>query len=88
MFTRINAVHADLLQRLEQTNRRIDTVHAELAQRIDAVHSDLIHRVDETNDRLNRLYEVIVRRDEHEGLGQRLTRLEQKVEDLAARVAA
>jgi hypothetical protein len=37
---------------------------------------------------LNRLYEVIVRREEHEGLAQRLGRLEQKVEDLAARLAA
>ncbi|MGH8534644.1 MAG: hypothetical protein ACREV1_18500 [Gammaproteobacteria bacterium] len=74
---RIDAVHIDLSHRVDETNKRID-----------AVHVDLIHRIDETNNRLNRLYEVIVRRDEHEGLAQRLARLEQKVEDLAAQRAA
>jgi hypothetical protein len=52
------------------------------------VHSDLITRIDTTHDRLNRPYEVIVQREEHDGLAQRLTRLEQKVEDLMARHAA
>lgn len=74
---RIDAVRTDLTQRLDETNTRIE-----------AVRADLIRRHDETNDRLNRLYEVIVRREEHEGLAQRLTRLEQKVEELAARHAA
>lgn len=51
------------------------------------MHGDAIRRIDGTNDRLSRLYEVIVRREEHEGLAQRLMRGEQKVEDLTARHA-
>jgi DNA polymerase II large subunit len=74
---RIDTLREELTQRIDETNRRID-----------ALQDDLVHRIDATNDRLNRLYEVIVRREEHEGLAQRLTRLEQKVEDLAARHAA
>ncbi|MGH8582275.1 MAG: hypothetical protein ACREWG_05705 [Gammaproteobacteria bacterium] len=100
---RIDAVHADLVQRIDTVNtgliqridtvntgliQRIDNVYADLIQRIDNGYADLVQRIDKTNDRLNRLYEVIVRRDEHEGLGQRLARLEQKVEDLMARDAA
>ncbi len=81
---RIDVVREELGQRIDETNRRID----ETNQRIDAVREDLARRHDETNDRLNRLYEVIVRREEHQGLEQRLTRLERKVEELAARHAA
>jgi predicted nucleic acid-binding Zn-ribbon protein len=91
----LNAQLADQSRRIDTTNQRIDAAHSDLItridatnRRIDAVHSDLITRIDTTNDRLNHLYEVIVRREEHDGLTQRLTRLEQKVEDLAARHAA
>jgi len=91
----INVHLADQSRRLDETNKRIDAVHVDVIhridetnKRIDAIHVDVIHRIDETNDRLNRLYEVIVRREEHEGLAQRLARLEQKVEDLAAQRAA
>ncbi len=91
----INAHLVEQIRRSDETNQRIDAIRDDLIhridatnQRIDAVHSDVITRIDTTNDRLNRLYEVIVRRDEHDGLAQRLTRLEQKVEDLAARQAA
>ncbi|MGH8612435.1 MAG: coiled-coil domain-containing protein [Gammaproteobacteria bacterium] len=80
----INLHLAEQSRRIDETNKRID----ETNKRIDSIHADLIRRVDETNDRLSRLYEVIVRRDEHDGLAQRLTRLEQKVEDLVAQRAA
>lgn len=85
---RIDVVREELSQRIDDTNQRIDTLREDLTQRIDAVRNDLIRRQDETNDRLNRLYEVIVRREELQNLAQRLTRLEQKVEELAARHAA
>ncbi|MGQ0594416.1 MAG: hypothetical protein ACT4QB_17760 [Gammaproteobacteria bacterium] len=78
----------DLSRRVDETNRRIDAVREELTARVEGAREALTHRIDETNDRLNRLYEVIVRREEHEGLAQRVTRLEQKVEDLTARLAA
>ncbi|MDQ3775780.1 MAG: hypothetical protein M3461_16260 [Pseudomonadota bacterium] len=64
VIARIDAAHSDVITRMDATSRRID-----------AVHSDLITRIDTTTDRLNRLYEVIVRREEHDGLAQRLTRL-------------
>lgn len=95
---RLDDLHAgliDLSRRVDETNRRIDGLRDELTQRIENVRAELTQRLDETNkriddtnDRLNRLYEVIVRRDEHVGLAQRLARLEQKVEDLAGRLAA
>lgn len=78
----ITEMRTDLLARIDATNQRIGAVHGDLIsridatnQRIDALQSDLITRIDTTNDRLNRLYEVIVRREEHDGLAQRLTRL-------------
>jgi uncharacterized coiled-coil DUF342 family protein len=84
---RLDDLHTDLIdqsRRIDETNKRIDAMRTELTERLDETNK----RIDDTNDRLNRLYEVIVRRDEHEGLAQRLARLEQKVEDLAGRLAA
>lgn len=79
----IRAENAKIKTTLQLTNKRLDDINVHLAdqsrpidetnKRIDAVHVDLIHRIDETNNRLNRLYEVIFRRDEHEGLAQRDT---------------
>ncbi len=51
-------------KRIDETNKRID----ETNKRIDKIQADFIARIDETHRRLDRLYEVIVRRDEHEGL--------------------
>jgi acetylglutamate synthase len=65
---------ADLSRKLDETNRRIDEQGRELNSRID-----------ETNNRLNRLYEVIVRRDEHASLEQRIVELEKDVQELKAR---
>ncbi len=92
----------DLNTHLVDQSRRIDAVRTELAEKIESARTELTHhldetnkridetnrRIDETNDRLNRLYEVIVRREEHQGLAQRVTRLEQKLEELMARLAA
>jgi septal ring factor EnvC (AmiA/AmiB activator) len=85
----INLVRAENTQiktTLGITNKRRDDLNAHLAnqprridetnQRIGAVHADVLARIDATNDRLNRLYEVIVRREEHDGLAHRLTRLD------------
>ena len=74
----------DIHHRIDQTNQRIDAVHTDVIARIDATN----RRLDETNDRLNRLYEVVVRREEHEGLSQRVARLEQQIAGLLERVAA
>ena len=90
----INLHLADQSRRLDETNQRIDAVREDLThrldetnQRIDAVREDLTHRLDETNSRINRLYEVIVRRDEHYRLDQRVADLERDVNDLKRRAA-
>ena len=75
---------ADQSRQIDETNKRID----ETNKRIDAIHADLLKRIDEVNHRLNRLYEVIVRRDEHTQLEQRVLRLEQEVEEIRRKIAA
>jgi len=74
---RIDAVSANLLHRIEETNKRID-----------AVHADLLARLDATNQRLDRLYEVIVRRDEHQRLVMEVADLRRRIENLELRLAA
>jgi len=48
-------------------------------KRIDSVREDLGERIDEINKRIDRLYEVIVRRDEHSMLDQRVAKLEREL---------
>jgi len=83
----VNIHLADQSRRIDETNKRIDRVREELNTRIDAIHADLLKRIDEVNYRLNRLYEVIVRRDEHTQLEQRVLRLEQEVEEIRRKIA-
>jgi chromosome segregation ATPase len=67
------------------TNKRIDdiSIHlADLSRRLDETNS----RIDETNNRINRLYEVIVRREEHTSLEQRLVVIEKDVQELKNKI--
>jgi hypothetical protein len=84
----INSHLIDQSRRIDETNNRIDSIHADLITRIDKVNMDLIMRNDETNRGLARLYEVIVRREEHQFLAERVARLEQSVEEMKRRQAA
>jgi archaellum component FlaC len=79
----------------EELGGRIDAVREGLGGRIDAVREELGGRIDETNKhivetnkRLDRLYEVIVRREEHQDLSLRVRTLEQEVADLKRHLAA
>ena len=72
----------DINLHLADQSRRIDSVREELSKRIDSVREDLGERIDEINKRIDRLYEVIVRRDEHSGLDQRVAKLERELIDL------
>ena len=88
---RIDALREEMVGELRQTNNRVDALREEMVgelrqtnHRIDETN----HRIDETNDRLNRLYEVVVRRDEHNGLENRMVYLEQEVQGLKLRLAA
>ena len=65
---------------LSLTNKRLDDVNTHLV--------DQSRRIDETNKRLDRLYEVIVRRKEHEPLSVRVQRLEEAMANLEKRIAA
>ncbi|RLB39941.1 MAG: hypothetical protein DRH12_10795 [Deltaproteobacteria bacterium] len=82
----------DINTHLIDQSRRIDEVREELSRRIDEVREELSRRIDETNKSLNaridRLYDVIVRRDEHTKLDERVTRLERDVQELKAKIAA
>ncbi len=70
----LNAHLVDQSRRIDETNKRLD----ELSTRFD-------HRQDETNLSMGRLYEVIVRREEHQDLSVRVSRLEQEVAELRRR---
>lgn len=64
---RLNAIDLHLVDQ----SRRIDALSQwidETNKRIDKIQAGFIARIDETHRRLDRLYEVIVRRDDHEGL--------------------
>ena len=83
------------------TNKRLDDINLHLAdqsRRIDSLREELSERIDETNkridslrenlnQRIDRLYEVIVRRDEHYKLDQRVADLERVVNDLKLKAA-
>jgi len=75
---RIDSVREELSERIDEINKRID----ETNKRIDSVREDLGGKIDETNKRIDRLYEVIVRRDEHSGLDQRVVKPEFELNDL------
>jgi len=74
----------DLNLHLADQSRRID----ETNKRIDAIHADLTGRIDETNRSIARLYEVIVRREDHTDLVARVRILEQEVAQIKQRGVA
>ncbi|GAB4412745.1 MAG: hypothetical protein OHK0032_08810 [Thermodesulfovibrionales bacterium] len=96
---RIEELRADLYGRIDETNKRIeelradlygriDELRADLYGRIDELRADLVERIDRLNSRVDRLYEVIVRRDEHEKLEFRVMKLEQDVAEIKTKIAA
>ena len=91
----VNLHLADQSRRIDETNKRIDGVRDELAKRIDGVRDELVKRIDETNKRIDetnkridRLYDVVVRREEHAQLSQRLNVMERDMAELKRRIAA
>ncbi|MFH0995371.1 MAG: hypothetical protein V1844_07750 [Pseudomonadota bacterium] len=95
----INKRLDDVNLHLADQSRRIDAVREELGRRIDAVREELGARIDATNNRIDsvsekfdirmdRLYEVIVRRDEHQAAERRITALEKDVAEIRLRLAA
>jgi septal ring factor EnvC (AmiA/AmiB activator) len=74
----------DVNLHLADQSRRIDALREELSQRIDQTNN----RLDETNKRMDRLYEVILRREEHVTVVERVAVLEREVNELKRRLAA
>lgn len=76
---------------LSGVERRLDDVNLHLvdqSRRIDTVRAELSGKDDEINKRLDRLYEIIVRRDEHVVLAERIERLESEVSEIKRNLAA
>jgi len=92
---RIDGVHEELGTRIDVLSTRIDRVREELGTRIDNVIiqiSGINNRIDSMAEkfdiRLDRLYEVIVRRDEHNIAERRIATLEKDVAEIRHRLAA
>ena len=77
-------VHLVDQSRRMEINKRLD----ETNKRVDGVRDELTRQIQEINKRLDRLYEVIVRREEHQSLEARLLRLEQDMAVMKQRLAA
>ena len=84
----INKRLDDVNSHLVDQSRRIDTMREELAQEIRDLRIELRAEIAKTNSRIDRLCEVIVRRDEHHKLEQRIANLERDVSELKRRLAA
>lgn len=89
---RIETVRRELLERIEavrsELTESIEAVRSQLTERLDAVRTELTLRQDETNHSIGRLYEVIVRKDEHQSLESRVSRLEEEVAAIKKHLAA
>jgi len=85
---RIDALREELTQKIDETNNRVEVVRVELTQRVEVVRVELTQKINETNKRLDRLYEVIVRKDEHIQIEQRVIGLERDVNELKRKIAA
>jgi tetrahydromethanopterin S-methyltransferase subunit G len=93
---KIKEENKEIKATLVLTNKRLDDINLHIAdqsRRIDSVREELSQRIDETNNRIDsvreeltqridRLYEVIVRRDEHHKLDERVGHLEREVNEL------
>ena len=90
---KIDSVREELSQRIDDTNKRIDSIKEKLDQKIDDINSqieslnkELSRRIDFTNSRLDRLFEIIVRREEHTALGQKVFELEKEVREIRSKI--
>ena len=84
---RINSVDqrlADITVNLVDQSRRID----ETNKRIDSVRDELVGMIGETNKRMDRLYEVVVRKEDHSKLESRVANCEKKLLEIERKLAA
>jgi hypothetical protein len=79
----VNLHLADQSRRIDETNKRFDEVN----RRIDASRDELLRQLVEHNKRMDRLYEVIVGRDEHSLVVERVAVLEREMSEIKRRLA-
>jgi uncharacterized coiled-coil DUF342 family protein len=87
----INKRIDEINKRIDETNKRIDELNKridETNERMDHLRVELRDEIAKTNMRIDRLYEVIVRREEHEKLESRIARLEQEVSEIRTKITA
>ena len=80
----VNAHLVDQSRRIDETNNRID----ETNERIDYLRVELRDEIQKTNVRIDRLYEVVVRKEEHDKLEMRTMRCEREVDRIGRKIAA
>jgi uncharacterized coiled-coil DUF342 family protein len=78
----------DMNARLVDQSRRIDSVRESLENRFEALRTAVDDRFKTINGRLDQLYEIVVRREEHYLLANRVQALEQELAKLKERFAA
>ncbi|MFH0926538.1 MAG: hypothetical protein V1872_13070 [bacterium] len=74
----VNQHLIDQSRRIDDTNKRIDNTN----DRIDELRVELRGEMLKMNTRIDRLYEVIVRRDEHNKLEQQVRHLQEEVAEI------
>ena len=74
----------DVNLHLVDQSRRIDAVREELNQNIAATNAHL----DGTNKRLDKLFEIVVRREEHFLIANRVHEMDQEIREIKQRLAA
>jgi len=92
---KIESVREELTGRIDETNKRIDetnkhieSVKGDLIEQMKDLNNRVIGWLDNSNTRMDRLYEVVVKREEHNKLDARVRVLERDMGDLKRRLAA
>jgi archaellum component FlaC len=80
----MNAHLVDQSRRIDTLSGRIDTAN----DHTDAIREAVDRRLENINKRMDQLYEVVVRREEHYLLTNRVQNLERELAELKKRVAA
>jgi len=83
---RIDGLDKSLNSRIDEMNKRIDELRVELRSEIAIRINEMNNRIDETNKRIDRLYEVIVRREEHERLDIKVMKIEQDIAEMKKQI--
>jgi polyhydroxyalkanoate synthesis regulator phasin len=89
--TRLSSIDSHLVdqsRRIDSIMEYANSVRDGLEERFEALRTAVESRLQNVHERLDRLYEIVVRREEHEKLSARIDRLEQEMTELKKRFAA